>query len=142
MCDVMRFAGNGHGRYVNGYGNNYFVSNLRYTWHQARGYCRRLWRGQGRLVTIDHYRENQWLASQVRGKNTWIGANDIRREGHWRWDNGCPVRYRRWNPREPNNWRNEDCAHFVTRPLGRWNDIRCNHRFNFICERRRNRCGR
>ena len=126
---------------MNALGNNYFVSSVRYNWHEARGFCRRLWRGQGRLVRINNLRENNYLAGLVRGKNTWFGANDIAREGQGRWDNGCPVRFSRWNHREPNNWRNEDCAHFLVRPFGHWNDISCGHWFNFICERKRGPCG-
>ena len=127
---------------MNAFGNNYYISYDPLNWHQARGACRRQWRGQGRLVTINSMRENNWLAHHVRGKNTWIGGNDIRREGRWLWDNGCPVRFTRWNHREPNNWHNEDCAHFVTRPFGRWNDIRCTNRFIYICERKRSRCSK
>ena len=83
-----------HLRFYNG--NQYWiVRNRALTWHQARNACRRLWGGRGRLATINSLAENNFVYSQFgNGRNVWLGGSDVRREGHWVWDNGCTIR--RW----------------------------------------------
>ena len=124
-----------YGFYRNGYGNNYYIGHKRQTWTQANQYCRRLWGGKGRLARIDNLRENNWLYSVVGRQNAWIGANDRAREGRWTWSDSCRFKYTRWNTREPNNYRNEDCGHLIKNGGGKWNDIKCSNRFSFICKK-------
>ena len=80
----------------------------------------------------------------MKKRRAWIGANDRRREGRWIWSDGCPLSYRRWNRKEPNNSGNEDCGHLITNRNGLWNDIKCHTRMGFVCKRiRKNyKCGK
>jgi len=43
--------------------------------------------------------------------------------------------YQNWAHGEPNNYRgNEQCG-VIDKITGKWNDINCESRFSFICER-------
>ena len=124
------------GYYRNAYGQNFWFSQFTRTWYQARSYCRRLWGGRGRLASINNNAVNNWLYHNGnRAAHMWHGANDLSREGHWKWDDNCPMTFKRWNHREPNNYHNEDCGHFVGNAGGKWNDINCNNRFRFVCKK-------
>ncbi len=50
------------------------------------------------LVAINDAAEQEWLQSVFGGQPSWIGLNDIAKEGLWRWDTGEPVTYENWVP--------------------------------------------
>ncbi|XP_017706707.1 PREDICTED: C-type lectin domain family 17, member A [Rhinopithecus bieti] len=64
----------------------------------------------------------------------WLGLNDRGQEGDWRWLDGSPVTLSFWEPEEPNNMHNEDCA--TMNKDGRWNDLSCYKTTYWICERK------
>jgi hypothetical protein len=73
----------------------YVRINGRMNFYQAKAHCRR--RG-GRLATVMNAAQNRAVLHALRGvpkgRVYWLGLNDIRREGHWYWNNGHHVRYR------------------------------------------------
>jgi hypothetical protein len=124
-----------YGFFRNGNGHNYYVGFQQKTWTQAKDFCRKLWSHQGRLVRIDNDGENKWLYNQVQKRNVWIGGNDRHRERNWVWADGCSMTYRKWSKRQPDNYKNEDCAQMVDNGNGKWNDISCNKRMGFVCKK-------
>lgn len=105
-----------------------FVCNNPSNWPDAQESCESF---GGNLVTIESEEDGQWLARQGRGG--WIGMNDTRVEGEWRWV-GRDSDYRNWNDNEPNDWGSgEDCAELLGN--GKWNDASCGGNRVFFCER-------
>jgi gliding motility-associated-like protein len=106
---------------------------------------------QGYLVTVTSAQENNFLVSLIQSLS-WLGASDSAQEGIWRWVTGCEglenngqgrhfsnqqgncgsvlgsglsvnSNFVNWYNSEPNdNGCDEDYAHFLTNPLGMWND--------------------
>ena len=60
--------------------------------------------------------------------------DDKSNEGGWEWLDGSPVKYVNWDSNEPDdNFGGEDCVSL--RRNGKWNDIPCNYKGRFICEK-------
>ncbi|XP_070552348.1 C-type lectin domain family 4 member M-like [Ptychodera flava] len=113
----------------------YRVFTARYNWCTAQRFCRRL---GANLVSIHNHYQNRIVRAYARryGK-LWIGFNDRRVEGRFKWTDRSPYKYRRWNRGEPNNRKNEDCVEMYK--SGRWNDLRCHIKRRFVCEKRTHR---
>ena len=106
----------------------YFVSvpeNEKLNWFQAQEYCQDNYGTN--LATVTTRRDFE-LAVNIMNESgdpyvpTWIGLNDINKEGVWRWASNSPcdstanitkcVTY--WKAGEPNNWpQDEDCADII-----------------------------
>ena len=100
------------------------------------------------LVKIETEEENEELyneavrLSMIDG--TWIGLNDIAKEGTWVWTNGKRANFTNWNQYQPDNANNEDCARLNTftsrtgrlysRNPKKWNDLPCYMEIGAICE--------
>lgn len=70
----------------------------------------------------------------------WMGADDILREGSWRWSNGASRPYNaQWHHGEPNDGHGEeDCASGSFSSAARkmmMNDVKCSSKLEYICER-------
>lgn len=64
----------------------------------------------------------------------WTGANDIEREGNWKWTTGDLVQEYLWNDGEPNNQGfGEHCAFFYKSKM---NDVKCTRQYLFVCKMR------
>ena len=105
------------------------------TWENAKMWCEEMGRNS-HLVKIETKEENDFLVGNFSGYNSWIGANDIEKEGSFRWTDGSPLIFTDWGQDEPNNsGGGEDCAHIYILKNNMWNDARCTAKFFFICER-------
>ncbi len=93
----------------------------------------------GYLATITSSAENNFIKARLSG-DAWIGGSDAAVEGTWKWiggpeagttfwqgvGNGSTVNgsYANWNPGEPNQSGEEDCAETYI-ANGTWNDLPC-----------------
>jgi hypothetical protein len=125
------------------YGRGFlFVPNRHLNWLQALKYCQ----DHGMtLAKIHNQNENTMVARTamaLKRAKWWFGANDRNHEGQWRWADNSGVGFTAWNRGEPNNYRNEDCAHFGWwgNSPGLWNDWYCHMPSPFICESNRRTC--
>jgi hypothetical protein len=76
------------------------------------------------------------LASRLTGVAFWVAVTDTEVEGEWRWPDGTLLSYEPWHEGEPNDsGGQEDCAALNWRGAVKWNDIDCEARFGFVCER-------
>ena len=42
--------------------------------------------------------------------------------------------FRFWAPKQPNDWKNEDCVHTLSAKHGyTWNDVPCTNCYNYTC---------
>ena len=123
---------NSNGQQLEHYnGHTYQVtSNNLLSWEQAEAEA--IAHG-GHLVTINDAEENQWLSSTFWQQSTWIGLNDIQKEGEWVWADGSAVTYTNWSSGEPSNYAgNEDAVHLY--PSAMWNDTGAGSSFYGIIE--------
>ncbi len=99
-------------------------------WLDARRACL-AWGGD--LAAVSGWPESNYLNGVINA-DTWVGANDMSAEDFFEWSSGEPLRFLDWNPTEPNNLFDEDCA-FVNGDI-RFVDDDCsagNH--PYLCER-------
>uniref|UniRef100_A0A673Y110 C-type lectin domain-containing protein n=1 Tax=Salmo trutta TaxID=8032 RepID=A0A673Y110_SALTR len=117
----------------------YFLSTETKTWNESREDC--LERGAD-LVIINSDKEQEFLFNLNKG--TWIGLTDSVTEGTWRWVDGTPLTNPRyWYQPQPDNggglakYGEEDCVHIQQHqsPLEAWNDLSCDSKLNWICEK-------
>ena len=99
-------------------------------WHEAKRRCERM---GGYLACIETKEENDFVTELAAGKEPWIGLNDVRKEGEWRWVNGSPLTF--VNPRfwfrEPDKGGRLQLG-IVIRQGGEWADDWHGH--DFLCE--------
>eukprot|EP00392_Amoebophrya_sp_AT5.2_P019048 g19740.t1 len=89
------------------------------------------------LATIQTDFQNYDALTSLVGKRwPYIGANDRKKEGRFVWtSDGKKVEKKFWNRGEPNNWnKREDCAVRRARN-GKWNDINCSRKRDFVCSK-------
>ncbi|XP_068703631.1 uncharacterized protein [Montipora foliosa] len=122
--------------YFNGY--CYFSSRACSSWLSAELNCSAM---SSSLVTIHNHEENVYVQHRNNGKRSWIGLNDRSVEGSFVWTNHELSNFRFWAPRQPNNWRNEDCVHTLGVKHGyTWNDVSCDSCYNFTCFKEIDEC--
>jgi len=118
--------------------DGYVIYRIPKTWHAALKHCH----GQGgTLAKISSEQQNKQLFSVMLSTSetrTWIGANDIVRERHWKWVDGSEIVYQNWQSGEPNNFLpSEHCA-FYQRDgvgvIGVWVDTDCRSEMAFACQ--------
>ncbi|XP_071264011.1 C-type lectin domain family 4 member M-like isoform X2 [Salvelinus alpinus] len=113
----------------------YFLSTESKTWKESRQDC--LKRGAD-LVIINSDKEQTFLFNLK--KRVWIGLTDSVKEGTWKWVDGTPLTTRYWNDKQPDSEDpsgEEDCVeiHKDWTPLKAWNDMSCDRKLNWICEK-------
>ncbi|XP_078392266.1 CD209 antigen-like protein C [Cetorhinus maximus] len=107
----------------------YRFSTERVNWNSAKRKCESL---NSHLIIINTEQEQKSI-KHYRG-TYWIGLTNRESERNWKWVDGTPVSFTRWDQGEPNNWYvNENCA--IIRSAD-WNDVSCSNHFRFICEKR------
>uniref|UniRef100_A0A8C3W5V9 C-type lectin domain-containing protein n=1 Tax=Catagonus wagneri TaxID=51154 RepID=A0A8C3W5V9_9CETA len=114
-------------------GKCYYFSPNTKSWDEARQFCQE---NYSHLVIINNFAEQVSSPFQAHGSPRvyWLGLNDRNLEGDWRWLDGSPVTLSFWDPEEPNNLYDEDCASMNRG--GTWNDLSCDKTTYWICERK------
>ncbi|NBN98931.1 MAG: hypothetical protein EBV19_06780 [Flavobacteriia bacterium] len=120
-------------------GHGYEIIPTPMPWHLAKKKANDL---GGYLVTISSTEENEFVISLInkatKGEmcEIWIGFNDERNEGDWKWVNDEKATYNFWHKFQPDNWNNgENAAVFVKNDQGYcWNDRATDTRLPFIVE--------
>ena len=85
------------------------------------------------IVAINDESEQNWLQAVFGGQSSWIGLNDIAKEGEWQWDNGEPLIYTNWGVQEPHDTNSGDEDYVIMGPSGKWEDVNpINKRWGFI----------
>ena len=80
----------------------YKFSTEKKTWNEAITACRNLV-GNCDLVKINDVAENDFVTKKASPHNTWIGLNDIKKEGRSTWADGSTAIFTQWGPGEPND---------------------------------------
>ena len=110
-------------------GSCYKHFNLEKTWQDANKTCNA---EDAELMSIHTEAENNFLRSIVTKYWSWIGFNDIAKEGKFVWSNGSPRNYTKWASGEPNDYAGrEDCT--AVAGNGEWNDKACTYQKPFTC---------
>ncbi|XP_032025855.1 C-type lectin domain family 17, member A isoform X2 [Hylobates moloch] len=113
-------------------GKCYYFSPSTKSWDEARMFCQE---NYSHLVIINSFAEHNFVAKAHGSPRVyWLGLNDRAQEGDWRWLDGSPVTLSFWEPEEPNDIHNEDCA--TMNKGGTWNDLSCYKTTYWICERK------
>jgi len=137
-------------------GSCYLLFTRGETWNKAREKCKEV---GAELVKIETADENEFIKTTFLKTSAsspsgflfiayWIGLSDEEKEGEWRWTDGSLLsgKYKNWHEANPDNYGgNENCGsiRFGRRSSegkvfvwdAEWNDLRCDERLGFICER-------
>ncbi|CAH1796402.1 unnamed protein product [Owenia fusiformis] len=114
------------------FGQSYFDKT---DWDGARKKCQ----DQGDnfdLASISNVKEQAFIISMMKDNDylAWIGLRY--RGGQFLWIDNSDFTYSNWDLGEPNGGNDEPCVHLQRdiHHVGKWNDIRCNSRFGYICQ--------
>ncbi|XP_066914497.1 collectin-11-like [Clytia hemisphaerica] len=126
------------------YTSSYRIIRTPETWINAQKKCRAC---GGNLATITNPSDHAYLAAQLKKmniKSAFVGLNDFKKEKRFVWAAGSSAfggrsGYKKWCPKEPNNFRNEDCTELIANHKAGpcLNDLRCSfpsHKRGYICE--------
>ena len=116
----------------------YLIVLKRLTWGRAKQYCSN--KG-AHLMDVGTRNESDYINSQVRlvgnkRERFWIAVNDLKLENKFVSSDGSNQTFFNWDHNEPNQYEgNEDCVEVRLDRNGRWNDVPCNIRKSFVCEK-------
>ena len=111
----------------------YAVSKKCANWTEALANCRQ---ENASLVSVSSNEENVFIQRLHNGAKSWLGLNDISREGTFTWAGSRPGDFTAWAKNQPNNVGDEDCAH--TLGIGhnyKWNDVKCSDCHQYTCKK-------
>jgi len=122
--------------YTWGTDGNYYKFHLeQLTWHAARDICDK----EGAFLAMEKTVATHSYIMQSYQKNMWIGVTDkdrIGSDGVFLFVDGTRVQKTYWGKGEPNNFgTNEHCVETNVLKKGQWNDLECNSRRPFLCQR-------
>eukprot|EP00064_Thunnus_orientalis_P005924 superscaffoldBa00000597_g5938 len=106
-------------------GGHMFVSDTK-SWRDAQNHCRGL---SSDLVSIHSEEENEAVRNVSVSRDVWIGLF----RDPWKWSDGSNSSFRYWKPIQPNYLEGQDCVAAIFKDNGRWNDLRCTGKRNFVC---------
>ncbi|KAL1280679.1 hypothetical protein QQF64_015279 [Cirrhinus molitorella] len=115
-------------------GQKYYVSDgLVGNFQKAHKFCSD---AGAKIVLPRSEDENKVLISMhvaLESAYIYIGATDIKKEGHFVDMSDQPLTFTNWKEKEPNDYKGEeDCT--VMYKSGVWNDINCNSDWHVVCE--------
>ncbi|XP_022088561.1 lymphocyte antigen 75-like [Acanthaster planci] len=102
-------------------------------WDEANRVCTNF---GGHLASFHHPDEEAFLVKNLKlnlKRRFWIGLNDQRNEGGYRWSDGTPVQYTNWAPGEPNDYGGQEECVETDLKGGKWNDLFCWYKRNYLC---------
>ncbi|KAJ8260444.1 hypothetical protein GJAV_G00182220 [Gymnothorax javanicus] len=111
----------------------YFFSTESKSWAESRIDC--IKRGAD-LVIIESKEEQDFISTNSKYYDHWIGLSDTVTEGTWLWVDGSPLQGGFWVRGEPNDqfhYRGTDCVVTAQREKA-WIDTHCKRFSRFICE--------
>ncbi|XP_039397350.1 C-type lectin domain family 4 member F-like [Mauremys reevesii] len=121
-------------------GNLYYFSHERKSWDEAERFCVSQ---DSHLTSVSSQAEQDFLSSDTKDQNHWIGLTDRETEGSWRWVDGTEYRADTsrgfWAENQPDNWDQgiggrEDCVHIHSINRNLWNDANCALPSRWICK--------
>ena len=101
-------------------------------WTEALANCRQ---ENASLVDVNSNEENVYIQHLHNGTKSWLGLNDISREGIFTWAGSGAGNFTAWAKNQPNNVGDEDCA--LTLGVGhkyKWNDVKCSECHQYTCK--------
>ncbi|XP_053302128.1 lactose-binding lectin l-2-like [Pleuronectes platessa] len=109
------------------------------SWADAEFHCV----SQGaNLVSIHNLDEQNFIKALIKNFDhaegrTWIGLNDLYKEGSWMWSDGCAVKFTFWSVGQPDDIQGrENCGHDNYNIDNKWNDIPCSNNYPSVCASR------
>ncbi|XP_071528851.1 uncharacterized protein [Panulirus ornatus] len=112
----------------------HFTTKRTGSWQEGRDYCASI---NGAYVKITNLTEFNFVKSRLTD-NTWIGLNDLEKEGVFVWDSDKSlVSFKKWASGEPNGnmFIGEDCVEMHKGKNYDWNDESCGSNRRYACER-------
>ncbi|XP_016079150.1 PREDICTED: secretory phospholipase A2 receptor [Miniopterus natalensis] len=98
---------------------------------------------RGDLLTIHSAHEQEFILSKIRalskfGVNWWIGLQEERANGEFRWRDGAPVIYQNWDKGREGSMNNQSqrCG-FISSITGLWASEECSVSMPSICKRKK-----
>ncbi|XP_038058027.1 macrophage mannose receptor 1-like [Patiria miniata] len=96
----------------------------------------------GDLISITGLEDQQFINSRLQFSGalyTWMGCNDLGREGGWEWSDTSPFAFVNWDSGEPSNgmWNSplgQHCCTFISL-YGTWADRECERALGYSCKR-------
>ncbi|KAK2909087.1 hypothetical protein Q8A67_004924 [Cirrhinus molitorella] len=92
------------------------------------------------LVSVHSKEDNNLLLNIVKKANpnnlrVWLGAFELFKSGKFLWLDGTFWDFQFWTRGEPNHMYTniEECVEMNWKEIGRWNDIPCYYKKNYIC---------
>ena len=115
-------------------------------WNASEDFCKK---EGGHLASVH---SNATFDFVLEGMNrtgldmAWLGANDLKVEGTWKWEDCSAWNVAFWAPGEPNSGTDnanekEHCLHHVfSYPADpkynhKWNDVQCSKKQGFLCSK-------
>ena len=123
----------------------YKLFNSSKTWENAKTKCKQR---NASLVKVESSAENDFIKTTLlptKSDDYWIGLSDSNKEGDWLWTDGTQLGldgYKNWGGKQPNDKNNnQNCVVIRIRKsdshhYGKWHDLQCSHRKQYICEKR------
>ncbi|XP_005100399.1 C-type lectin lectoxin-Lio2-like [Aplysia californica] len=119
----------------------YKVSDEKTTWADARKKCESL---GGFLAEFHNHFTLEYVKRVVTSDTSrlWLGATDQGKEGIWTWvTSNRHLSVEDWDINQPNNLMYiEHCLEMDKRRRKSWNDIRCNSKLRYLCQRDGDNC--
>jgi len=124
--------------YFNGF--CYFTSAKCANWTTALDKCRQQ---NAVLADVSSNKENVYIQHCQNGEKSWLGLNDISKEGMFTWADRTAGNFTAWAKNQPNNFNEEDCVHALgLKHNYEWNDVKCSDCHQFTCKKDLNECER
>ena len=104
------------------------------TWDEAEEFC--IQKG-GHLASattaaIEAYITKENNKRKLR--HLWLGGSDKKKEGVWKWSDGSPWNFTKWNLYQPSSHHisDDDCLQYYYHAT-KWSDRPCSDEGNFVC---------